>query len=40
MSCAKDGTGGDVVLGGPGSDAAKRDPGDRTSSVESSAAAC
>jgi hypothetical protein len=38
--CAKDGSGSDVVLGGPGSDAARRDAGDVISSVESSAAAC
>ena len=38
--CARDGTGGDVVLGGTGSDAAKRDPGDVASSVETSSAAC
>lgn len=38
--CAKDGSGGDIVLGGPGSDKARRDAGDAASGVESFTASC
>lgn len=38
--CARDGSGGDVLLGGPGSDKARRDTGDSATSVESFSASC